>query len=446
MNELTGKKSEINGISPAIRNRMRGMKRLAVIVGVLASVSFAASAAISGTIYDIVTGKGLSEKVVFAEKIDSLPRDSIIDPMDSLYFSTVTNEKGDYSFTGLPPGMYSVYVNSPNYFSYGFPEVLDINDGIDQSGIDIALNSPDRDTFSVSGEVQLLESFGYPWFGEVMVFSNNGQIIGGIPIYSLDSIPSNPADTVPSIQSYSVESLPPVACKFESFVYGYLPQYFDHVYEADTAALMVRPGTGEIDFLLEMGTPDSFFSGEISGNIRGTRGPLPYASVYAKKGTKLAYGTISDYYGFYYIFGLEPGTYTIYATRPGYYTGQYKNNITVADSPVSDINITLTPKDAVEEPEASLHDDFGLEVFPNPFALNATIRYLLTRHSRVSLKVYDVTGMLVGNLFEGSQPPGKYDFSWNGTDSRGQPLPPGVYFIRLEHNGYSCSKSLVVIR
>lgn len=420
--------------------------RLSVVIALLACASLARGASISGSVHDILTGEALPGITIAAANIDSVPRDSFPgDPADTFYYETVTDPDGGYMFSELPPGRYSVY---ERVLRSEYPEIIDVYGDVDHAGINMELVSPGRDTFSVSGEVRLLEYYGYPGYGEVTVFSPRGQIIGHTFLIPDDSIPYNPSDTVPPyFQPYIIGNLPPVFCSMYAFVYDYLPQYYDHAYAADTIAVPVKPGADSVNFDMELGDDDSLWGGGITGTIRGGHGLLSYASVYARKGTRLVKGTISDFDGSYYIYGLDPGTYTIYATRPGYYTKVYSNTITIADQWVDGIDISLVPVyDAVEEPETNLRRDLLLETFPNPFAFNTNIRYVVPEAGPVSLKIYDVQGSLVATLAEGIQGAGEYMLQWDATDANGRGLPSGVYFARLERGGQASSKSLLLIR
>ena len=88
--------------------------------------------------------------------------------------------------------------------------------------------------------------------------------------------------------------------------------------------------------------------------------------------------------------------------------------------------------------------------FPNPATGHLTIRYAVPRTTRISLKVYDITGKQVTMLVQSSQTkPGFYNQVWNCTDTRNRKVGNGVYFYRLvssEQAGRSTNRTEVRTR
>ena len=80
---------------------------------------------------------------------------------------------------------------------------------------------------------------------------------------------------------------------------------------------------------------------------------------------------------------------------------------------------------------------------PNPFRMNAAIRYSLSAEARTSLQVHDLTGRAVRTLADGMQRPGRYSVRWDGRDDRGRLLGYGVYFCRLEAGEYTATRKMV---
>jgi flagellar hook assembly protein FlgD len=52
----------------------------------------------------------------------------------------------------------------------------------------------------------------------------------------------------------------------------------------------------------------------------------------------------------------------------------------------------------------------------------------------------------VNNLVNGEQPPGFHQVTWDGTGSDGSPVDSGVYFCRIEAEGFTKSKKMVLLK
>ena len=78
-------------------------------------------------------------------------------------------------------------------------------------------------------------------------------------------------------------------------------------------------------------------------------------------------------------------------------------------------------------------------IFPNPAAGNVTVRYALPASRPVTLKFFDVLGREVLN---GASPPAQPGYHEVQLDVAY--LPVGIYQVRLEQDGLSQTRSLVV--
>jgi hypothetical protein len=84
---------------------------------------------------------------------------------------------------------------------------------------------------------------------------------------------------------------------------------------------------------------------------------------------------------------------------------------------------------------------------PNPFNPATTIRYDVPHNgSRVSLRVYDVTGGLVRTLVDRVESAGEKSVAWNGRDDSDRPLASGVYFYRLAASGHAVTRRMVLLK
>lgn len=94
--------------------------------------------------------------------------------------------------------------------------------------------------------------------------------------------------------------------------------------------------------------------------------------------------------------------------------------------------------------DEEIHHDYELyQNYPNPFNPETHIKFKLNTGGYVRLIVFDLLGREITKLAEGYYPSGSYKFDF---DTSNYKLPSGVYFYRLNYNGYSTTKKMVLIR
>ncbi len=79
--------------------------------------------------------------------------------------------------------------------------------------------------------------------------------------------------------------------------------------------------------------------------------------------------------------------------------------------------------------------------YPNPFNPSTEIHFSIPKDGFVSLSIFDVTGRIIKSLVNEFKTAGNYSLSFNGDN-----LSSGVYFYRLETNGYTVTKKMTLIR
>ena len=75
---------------------------------------------------------------------------------------------------------------------------------------------------------------------------------------------------------------------------------------------------------------------------------------------------------------------------------------------------------------------FTLEIYPNPFINNTTIKYELAKPSHVNVQIYNVLGQAVKTLLNTVQHANEQHISWDGTDKFGNIVPGGLYICVLK--------------
>jgi hypothetical protein len=83
---------------------------------------------------------------------------------------------------------------------------------------------------------------------------------------------------------------------------------------------------------------------------------------------------------------------------------------------------------------------------PNPFAGESKIYYQIPERSRVSLKIYNITGQMVSTLVNDVKAAGYYYATWNGKNDQGVTLPNGIYFYRLEAGNNKATRKITLIK
>jgi hypothetical protein len=83
---------------------------------------------------------------------------------------------------------------------------------------------------------------------------------------------------------------------------------------------------------------------------------------------------------------------------------------------------------------------------PNPFNPVTKVVYGLPSDQHVALRVYNVAGKLVRVLQDGPKDAGYHVAVWDGRDGRGEAVASGVYFARMEAEGFEASAKMVLIK
>jgi len=79
--------------------------------------------------------------------------------------------------------------------------------------------------------------------------------------------------------------------------------------------------------------------------------------------------------------------------------------------------------------------------YPNPFNPETIIEYFIPSNSEVVIQIYDNTGKEIRRYNEGFKNAGRHSISLNFSD-----IPSGVYFYRLDTDGKSISRKMVLIK
>ena len=105
----------------------------------------------------------------------------------------------------------------------------------------------------------------------------------------------------------------------------------------------------------------------------------------------------------------------------------------------------VMPLSIGDEPVAP--NTFGLgAAYPNPFNPVTNIAYELGSASDVSIDVFNMLGQEVATLVNSFQAAGSYTISWKGLDASGNSVPSGLYFYKMQAEGYSATQKMMLLK
>ena len=97
--------------------------------------------------------------------------------------------------------------------------------------------------------------------------------------------------------------------------------------------------------------------------------------------------------------------------------------------------------------ERTLPEEFRLEQnYPNPFNPTTTISFDVSTRSAVKLTIFNILGREVITLLDRTFCVGSYKVEWDGRDERGQVMPTGVYLYRLQMEGTSRTRKMLLLK
>ena len=243
----------------------------------------------------------------------------------------------------------------------------------------------------------------------------------------------------------------------------YLDPHFDfHFYTVTEAQRMqISEGIDSIPVLPQFIPPDYVADGGSSPYAVGDMG-VHYLDELAPEFNGGAFGH-TLIYGFYQglMYFVEPmitleylqsnsdSSFTIRQPERYQHGGYYPTQYTIAyDDTLELYNIRIhdfvlqasTNVDPEMQPSRPLNY-LLLKSFPNPFNPSTTIEYDVPKAGHISLRVFDLTGSEVAILREGEIQAGRHRAVFDGRD-----LASGIYFTRLEVNGFSQSVKLILVK
>ena len=197
-----------------------------------------------------------------------------------------------------------------------------------------------------------------------------------------------------------------------------------HLYEVDLPAepieIRVENLTGAVDWGLTVHAPTSAFDRKSS------------ALGVAGNDTTVVGAEVASF--------IVPaaGRYAIAVWKSGFaddgQTGQYR--LKVLRSLLSDV------ADGAVVPRTSAIAG----VRPNPFNPRTTVAFDIAAAGPVSLRLFDLLGKHVRTLVDGTLAVGRHEAVWDGLDDTGRRVASGVYFVRMNAQGFEDMRKMVLLK
>lgn len=84
--------------------------------------------------------------------------------------------------------------------------------------------------------------------------------------------------------------------------------------------------------------------------------------------------------------------------------------------------------------------------YPNPFNPTTKIKYTLPKSSNTKFEIFNSIGELVNTLVNEYQNAGNYEIIWDGKDESNMSVSSGVYFYRMNAEGFTLVKKMVLLK
>ncbi len=234
---------------------------------------------------------------------------------------------------------------------------------------------------------------------------------------------------------------------------GYVPTYYPSTIQWLNAGLLYADNNMtniNINVIRKsIGTFTGSMTANISGyvylNIAPPVGAFPFlrgSVLYLRKDTSFVRSVVSDESQHYSITGLAPGAYNLTVQRLGYETETRQIILGAVNQDTVNFYLDTLNVIGIVNINTNVPDNFSLgQNYPNPFNPQTKIRFAIKSASFTDLKIYDILGRELKTLVNENLKPGEYEVSFNAAN-----LPSGVYFYRLEADGFIETKKMVLIK
>ena len=176
----------------------------------------------------------------------------------------------------------------------------------------------------------------------------------------------------------------------------------------------------------------------INGIVLSNNVPVSDAVVYVKQSDVYAGFGVTNSKGEYKINNIPEGDYILIAHKVGSESSQ--RVISINENNNRSVNFSLAAKTGNITNTNPF--EFALsQNYPNPFNPNTVISYSIASEGNVTLKIFNSAGQQVSELVNAYQNAGIYNVEFNASS-----LSSGVYFYRLDANGFTATNKMILVK
>jgi len=292
-----------------------------------------------------------------------------------------------------------------------------------------AVRLTEAQNYSLSGKVRYADNNEIVTSGSVKAYDLNGSVISEANI-------SSEGDYILWLHYTEVDLIGFPNIEPEE---DYVPTgYPDKVDPALFTHISVNGNKNHVDIFVQRssGVMRPGVQTTLSGIVFSDNVPVKDAIVYAKQGNEYVGFGISDNNGNYSIKNLPVGDYILVAHKIANESSQI--NVSLTENQRGGYNFNLKSKsNGINNPY-----EFALaQNYPNPFNPNTVISYSVANEGNVTLKIFNAAGQLVSELVNADHQAGVYNIEFNAGS-----LSSGVYFYRLDANGFTATNKMILVK
>lgn len=204
-------------------------------------------------------------------------------------------------------------------------------------------------------------------------------------------------------------------------------------------------GTADTEYLVYANSPDCIFPSDSAGEPYWDE--VPYPEVGANYVFAFEDGPVN---GHAYLYHGVCGT-TV--ETPSYKTFYFSFDFSQLSSAAArnqwmeDVTgwFGLNPVASSDELSPAYETELS-NIYPNPFNPTTTISFNMAKAEPISLAIYNLKGQKVTQLVQDTRAMGKHSIVWKGTDSSGNSVASGIYYVKLETPSKSETRKLTLIK